>query len=208
MTPEEAMVVLTGIYVLATIFICLFNYGSAKASKDQLAEMRRQFDEENRPYITVELIYERRTFYGLRFSNHGKKVANHVRIELDQAFLDSVTEPSFKQALDKTKGKECIIGIGQHYDLFFGSNEFRKSNNKVALSGNVIYNDGKLTYIEPFSVDFDSYATIYSVNTDADDMLKELKVQTRELKGIKDALKELNTTLKTITQNTSDEKAE
>ena len=208
MTPEEAMVVLTGIYVLATIFICLFNYGSAKASKDQLAEMRRQFDEENRPYITVELIYERRTFYGLRFSNHGKKVANHVRIELDQAFLDSVTEPSFKQALDKTKGKECIIGIGQHYDLFFGSNEFRKSNNKVALSGNVVYNDGKLTYTEPFSVDFDSYATIYSVNTDADDMLKELKVQTRELKGIKDALKELNTTLKTITQNTSDEKAE
>lgn len=208
MTPEEAMVVLTGIYVLATIFICLFNYGSAKASKDQLAEMRRQFDEENRPYITVELIYERRTFYGLRFSNHGKKVANHVRIELDQAFLDSVTEPSFKQALDKTKGKECIIGIGQHYDLFFGSNEFRKSNNKVALSGNVVYNDGKLTYTEPFSVDFDSYATIYSVNTDADDMLKELKAQTRELKGIKDALKELNTTLKTITQNTSDEKAE
>lgn len=202
------MVVLTGIYVLATIFICLFNYGSAKASKDQLAEMRRQFDEENRPYITVELIYERRTFYGLRFSNHGKKVANHVRIELDQAFLDSVTEPSFKQALDKTKGKECIIGIGQHYDLFFGSNEFRKSNNKVALSGNVVYNDGKLTYTEPFSVDFDSYATIYSVNTDADDMLKELKAQTRELKGIKDALKELNTTLKTITQNTSDEKAE
>ena len=201
------MVVLTGIYVLATIFICLFNYGSAKASKDQLAEMRRQFDEENRPYITVELIYERRTFYGLRFSNHGKKVANHVRIELDQAFLDSVTEPSFKQALDKTKGKECIIGIGQHYDLFFGSNEFRKSNNKVALSGNVVYNDGKLTYTEPFSVDFDSYATIYSVNTDADDMLKELKAQTRELKGIKDALKELNTTLKTITQNTSDEKA-
>ena len=208
MTPEEAMVVLTGIYVLATIFICLFNYGSAKASKDQLAEMRSQFDEENRPYITVELIYERRTFYGLRFSNHGKKVANHVRIELDQAFLDSVTEPSFKQALDKTKGKECIIGIGQHYDLFFGSNEFRKSNNKVALSGNVVYNDGKLTYTEPFSVDFDSYATIYSVNTDADDMLKELKAQTRELKGIKDALKELNTTLKTITQNTSDEKAE
>ena len=207
MTPEEAMVVLTGIYVLATIFICLFNYGSAKASKDQLAEMRRQFDEENRPYITVELIYERRTFYGLRFSNHGKKVANHVRIELDQAFLDSVTEPSFKQALDKTKGKECIIGIGQHYDLFFGSNEFRKSNNKVALSGKVVYNDGKLTYTEPFSVDFDSYATIYSVNTDADDMLKELKAQTRELKGIKDALKELNTTLKTITQNTSDEKA-
>lgn len=208
MTPEEAMVVLTGIYVLATIFICLFNYGSAKASKDQLAEMRRQFDEENRPYITVELIYERRAFYGLRFSNHGKRVANHVRIELDQAFLDSVTEPSFKKSLDKTKGKECIIGIGQHYDLFFGSNEFRKSNNKVALSGKVVYNDGKLTYTEPFSVDFDSYATIYSVNTDADDMLKEMKSQTRELKGIKDALKELNTTLKTITQNTSDEKAE
>ena len=62
------MVVLTAIYVLATILICYYNYGATKASRDQAAEMRRQYEEDNRPYITVELIYERKAFYGLRFS--------------------------------------------------------------------------------------------------------------------------------------------
>ena len=66
---DWAMVVLTAIYVLATILICYFNYRSTKASREQAAEMRRQYEEENRPYITVELIYERKAIYGLRFSN-------------------------------------------------------------------------------------------------------------------------------------------
>lgn len=84
---DWAMVVLTAIYVLATILICYYNYGATKASRDQAAEMRRQYEEDNRPYITVELIYERKVFYGLRFSNHGKRLANHVRIQLDQTFF-------------------------------------------------------------------------------------------------------------------------
>lgn len=188
---DWAMVVLTAIYVLATIFICYFNYGSTKASREQAAEMRRQYEEENRPYITVELIYERKAFYGLRFSNHGKRLADHVRIQLDQAFVDSLNEPSFRATLERTKGKECIIGIGQHYDLYFGTNKFRENTEKSALSGQVTYQDGSRTYTEAFSIDFDSYATFFSVNSAADDFLKEMRAQTKELKGIKEALQQL-----------------
>lgn len=198
MTSEWAMVVLTGIYVVATILICLFNYGSTKASKAQAAEMRRQFDEDNRPYIAVELIYERKIFFGLRFSNHGKRLANHVRIQFNQKFIDSINEPNFKNVLEQTKGKECIIGIGQHYDIFFGSNEFRRNPDKAAISGQITYTDGNNTYDESFDIDFNSYATIYSVDTDTDDLLKELKAHTRELKELKDAVKTLNITLKSI----------
>lgn len=188
---DWAMVVLTAIYVLATIFICYFNYGSTKASREQAAEMRRQYEAENRPYITVELIYERKAFYGLRFSNHGKRLADHVRIQLDQAFVDSLNEPSFRATLERTKGKECIIGIGQHYDLYFGTNKFRENTEKSALSGQVTYQDGSRTYTEAFSIDFDSYATFFSVNSAADDFLKEMRAQTKELKGIKEALQQL-----------------
>ena len=188
---DWAMVVLTAIYVLATILICYFNYGSTKASREQAAEMRRQYEEENRPYITVELIYERKAFYGLRFSNHGKRLADHVRIQLDQAFVDSLNEPSFRATLERTKGKECIIGIGQHYDLYFGTNKFRENTEKSALSGQVTYQDGSRTYTEAFSIDFDSYATFFSVNSAADDFLKEMRAQTKELKGIKEALQQL-----------------
>ena len=185
---DWAMVLLTAIYVIAAILICYFNYGATKASREQAAEMRRQYEEENRPYITVELIYERKAFYGLRFFNHGKRLANHVKIQLDQAFVDSLKEPSFKSALERTKNKECIIGIGQHYDLYFGTNKFREAQDKMPLSGKVAYQDVDRTYEEPFSIDFDSYATFFSVNSDAEDLLKEIRAQTKELKAIKNSL--------------------
>lgn len=188
---DWAMVALTAIYVVATIFICYFNYGATKASREQANEMRRQYEEENRPYITVELIYERKLFYGLRFSNHGKRLADHVRIQLDQTFLDSLNEPSFRTTLERAKGKECIIGIGQHYDLYFGTNEFRKKAEKAALSGQVTYQDGDRTYTEAFGIDFESYATFFSVDSAADDFLKEMRAQTKELKGIKETLQQL-----------------
>lgn len=188
---DWAMVVLTGIYVVATIIICYFNYGSTKAAREQAAEMRRQYEEENRPYITVELIYERKTFYGLRFSNHGKRLANHVAIRLDQTFLHSIDEPSFKKALEHSQGKECIIGIGQHYDLYFGSNNIRAKVGKVPLVGTVTYQDSGRSYSEDFRIDFEMYATFYSVNTDTDDFLKEIKGQTRVLKQIGENLREI-----------------
>lgn len=181
---DWAMVILTAIYVVATIFICRFNYGAAKASKEQVAEMRRQYEEDNRPYITVELIYERKSFYGLKLSNCGKRLANHVRIQLDQRFLDSLDEPIFIELLEQAKNKECIIGIGQHYDLYFGSNKFHANTKKSNISGKVIYQDGTHTYIEEFNIDFDSYATFFSLNSDIDKMLNEMKSQTKELREI------------------------
>ena len=64
---DWAMVVLTAIYVLATILICYYNYGATKASRDQAAEMRRQYEEDNRPYITVELFMSEKRFTGCVF---------------------------------------------------------------------------------------------------------------------------------------------
>lgn len=42
------MVGITGIYVIATIFICVFNAISAKATREQVAESKRQFEETKR----------------------------------------------------------------------------------------------------------------------------------------------------------------
>ena len=62
------MVGITGIYVIATIVICIYNAKSANAARKQTEEMQRQFTEANRQIIEVELIYERKCFmlYGLR----------------------------------------------------------------------------------------------------------------------------------------------
>lgn len=53
------MVVITAIYVVATIVICVFNYKTAKAANLQIQESKRQFDETRRlqimPYLQVTI---------------------------------------------------------------------------------------------------------------------------------------------------------
>lgn len=44
MTAEWVMVIITGIYVIATIFICLANIKAANASKEQLREILHTAD--------------------------------------------------------------------------------------------------------------------------------------------------------------------
>lgn len=50
------MVIITFIYVVATIVICIFNGKSAKESKEQIEESKRQYEETKRRYETTERI--------------------------------------------------------------------------------------------------------------------------------------------------------
>ncbi len=50
------MVIITSIYVVATILICFYNAKAAKATADQTEEIRTQFYTVNRPIITVEIV--------------------------------------------------------------------------------------------------------------------------------------------------------
>ena len=66
MSADWVMVIITGIYVIATILICCANIKSANATKEQLAEMQKQYAEANRPAIEMELHYIRRAWYVVR----------------------------------------------------------------------------------------------------------------------------------------------
>lgn len=60
------MVIITGIYVIATIVICRANLSSARATQEQLIEMKREHDEDVRlsimPYFELchSLLYYRK----------------------------------------------------------------------------------------------------------------------------------------------------
>lgn len=182
------MVVITGIYVIATIFICWANFKSASASKEQLKEMQKQYAETNRPLIELEFHYSRRTWYIARFVNHGNLTAQRVRINLDQSFIDSLPEDSFRNELERIKGKECIIGVGQHYDLFIGSNKMRGNPNMMPLTGTIIYEAQGKEYKSDLFVDLEHYMTFFSSTTDEEDFLKSVNKISDQLKGIRQAL--------------------
>ena len=60
MTADWAMVVITAVYVAATLFIMRANQKSAKSAKEQLAEMKREHEETSRlqvmPYLRFRVI--------------------------------------------------------------------------------------------------------------------------------------------------------
>ena len=141
------MVIITLVYVIATIFICWANIKSAKASKEELAEMKRQYAEENRPHIEVE----------------------------------------FKDTLLKQREKECIIGVGQHYDLYIASNELRGNPNMKPVTGKLTYQDESGKYESDICIDLENYATFFSSTSD-DPMVKELKNIKKEIEGLKRAV--------------------
>ena len=188
MNSEWIMVIITGIYVIATIIICWANIKSANASKEQLEEMQKQYVETNRPLIELEFQYNRRTWYIARFVNHGNLTAQRVRISLDQAFIDSVPEESFRNELERIKGKECIIGVGQHYDLFIGGNKLRGNPNMTPLTGTIKYEAQGKEYESDLFVDLEHYMTFFSATTDGEDLLKSMNKISDQLKGIRQTL--------------------
>ena len=185
------MVAITAVYVIATIAICWANIKVANASKAQLEEMKRQYAEGNRPIIETEFHYERRTWYIVRFINHGQQTAQHVKIKLDQEFIESLPEGGFRNTLQKQKEKECIIGVGQHYDLYIGSNAMRGNPNMRPVTGDIYYDGCQNSYSEKVFIDLENYMTFFSSTTDNDDLLKAVKKNAEELKGIRQVLQSL-----------------
>lgn len=181
------MVIITLVYVIATIFICMANIKSAKASKEELIEIKRQYNDENRPRIEVEFSYEQRVWYIVRFVNHGKQTAQNVKILFDEEFINSLPEQVFRDNLQKQKEKECIIGVEQCYDLYIGSNELRGNENMKPVTGKITYRDEKGTYESDIYIDIENYATFFS-STSEDPMVKELKNIEKEIEGLKRAI--------------------
>jgi hypothetical protein len=204
--------VLEAIAALLSFFTCIAAFASAKAARnsadaarDQVREMQRQYEKENRPIIEVEFIYEKRAFFGLRFINCGKFTAKDVKIMFDKNFIDSLPESNYAELLRTGEKKTRIIGTGCHYDLFFGSNIYLNAEKKPPAKGHVIYYStwGKEYYYD-FDIPLENYASIYSVNSEQEDLLDQMKKQTDELKNMRRALEYLPEAMKN--QN-SDENA-
>ena len=145
------------------------------------------------PYISYQFIFEHRAFYGMRFMNYGRRVANHVQIKLDKDFVSSIQKSSFYDDLSNLHTKEFALGIGQSYDIYFGASEFRDNPDKKPIRGTVLYCDPETgaNYQEAFEIDFEKYGTIFSVNTPADDLHEDLKRQEAILKKLVKAVENL-----------------
>ena len=170
------MVVLTFVYVSATIILCVFNFRSAKATREQVVEQKREFDEKNRPIVNAVFAIVRSGLACIEFSNSGTKVAEKVQIQINEEFLELLSSNE-REALKNIKNSVFRIGINQKWHALIGAHfELRNLGTKPLII-NISYCDDNKNYCESVNIDLNAYmwTMIYdSPEEDARNVLKSL----------------------------------
>ena len=133
------MVGITAVYVIATIFICWANINSAKATREQVAESKRQFDEANRAFVVVSFEIIRSGLATLCVQNCGNRIAQNVNVHVSPEFLENMVDESNKKHLKKMSESTFSIGINQRWYICIGSHLQLEQMSKELLRINLTY---------------------------------------------------------------------
>lgn len=183
---EWIMVIITGIYVVATILICVFNYRSAKATRDQVAESRRQFEESNRAFVTVNFEIVRNGLAVLRIHNRGKRIANNVKIRISDEFVNNI--PDFRDSIIKLNNSSFILGIEQSWYICMGSHIELEQMGKQIMHIDIMYSDSKSDYSQQLDIDLTQYFWSLIYNNAFSDLYSQAKETNKYLKSIESTL--------------------
>lgn len=178
------MVIITFVYVIATIFICAANIKSAKATRDQLAESKRQFDEENRAFVTVTFDIIRSGLAVLCIENHGKQIANNVEIRIAPEFVDNMTDEGSKVRVQELCKASFTLGIGRKWYACLGSHIELGKLSEVPLTVDISYSDGLGEHKESTAIDLKQYLWSMMYDSATEDAKQELAKMSKAMQAI------------------------
>lgn len=165
------MVIITGIYVVATIIICYFNGKSAKAAKKQTDEMIRQYNLANRPKVTIHFEIIRSGLLCFVIENAGTNPAHNVKIKINKNFLNGVDEEIDRNRLEQIANSEMYLASKQKiYILLGGQLQFSKLAQNVAEID--ISYDG---YEDHTSIDLNQYGMLLVYSSPLEDISQHMK---------------------------------
>lgn len=165
------MVIITAIYVVATIIICYFNGRSAKASKIQTDEMIRQYNLTNRPKVTIHFDIIRSGLLCFVVENEGASPAHNVSIRINQDFLNGVNEEIEKKQLKGLASSEIYLASKQKmYICLGGQPQFSALAQNIAEID--ISYDG---YEEHTSIDLNQYGMFLVYSSPLEDISQHMK---------------------------------
>lgn len=175
MTKSELlMFIVTSINAVLTFLICIFNYKSAKATREQVAESQRQFEENNRPYINIIFEVIDGGLACLTISNNGNKIAKHLNIKINEEFLGLLEEDQLKQ-IRKFNSKEIVLGINQKLTLCMGSHIELNKLSQEDINLNISYTDGYKQFEEKTTINLAGYLGMLLFKNYHKEMDKSLK---------------------------------
>lgn len=184
------MIAITAIYVIATILICIFNYRSAKATREQVAESQRQFEETNRAFVTVTFENIRSGLAVLHIQNHGKRIANDVRIKIADTFVINIQNSGDKERIEKLNHSSFTLGIGQSWYICIGSALQLEQMGKEILHIDILYSDNISDYSEHVSIDLTQFFWSLIYDSPLEDIYQQIKESNKHLKSLATTLNE------------------
>ena len=165
------MVIITTIYVIATILICYFNGKSAKAAKIQTDEMIRQYQSMNRPNITIHFDIIRSGLLCFVVENEGTLPAHNVNININQAFIDGIVDSEDRERVKRFGEAKLYLASSQKiYILLGGQPEFTELARNVA-EVDISYD----SYTEHTTIDLEQYAMLLVYDSPIEDIAQHLK---------------------------------
>ena len=187
MTPsitDWLMVGITFVYVVATIFICVANYKSARATREQVAEAKRQFEEANRAFVTVTFEVVRGGLLVLQIKNEGHRIADKVNIHLAPKFVENLPDEFAQRHAEMLCKSVFQLGIGQAKYLTLGGNIQLESIASELLSVEISYQDSFAQYHETSEIDCSQYFWELLYESPTDDLYQEIKKLSKSLQSI------------------------
>lgn len=185
MTDSQYLNLITTIYVAATIVIAFSNFKSAKASKEQTEEIKKQYNEQNRPDIDVyfDILGNHMCVFILR--NIGNKPATNLTVSINNEFINNMSLNN-KNHIEVMCNSKLYMSPNTEKNIYLGgigSNFQNLCKNKAMI--NIKY-DG---YEKAFEFDLNDYSWMI-VKQDYDAM------SVKALENINDNIKELKKTMK------------
>ena len=170
--------IVTFVYVVATIFICRANITSAKATREQVTEQKRQFDETNRAFVTVNFDVIRSGLVMLHIQNHGKLIANNVKVDISKEFIANVQDVTDREHLKTLTESTFNIGIGPSWYCCIGSHiELERLASKI-MHIDLSYSDSIGNYNESINIDLSQYFWAMIYDSSIEDISQYTKRQT------------------------------
>ncbi len=186
---EWLMVIITAIYVVATIVICYFNGKAAAAAKKQTDEMIRQYNLSNRPYITIHFDVIRSGLLCFVIENEGTSSAHNVSVKINKKFIDGLENENDKERLEKFADAALYLVSKQKiYLLLGGQPSFSKLAENIAEI-DIEYDDFK----EHTTIDLNQYGMLLIYDSPVEDISQYIKkIKENDEKFYRNLLKQVD----------------
>ena len=172
------MVLITAVYVIATIFIYHANTKAANAAKEQaniskkqMEEMIAQYHAVNRPFVNVRFDIIRSGLMCFIIENEGPLPAHNVKIRINKEFIDNIQDSNNMNRIAELNDASFYIASKQKLTVFLGGqSSFDNISKEIAKIG-ISYDD----FNEHTEIDIKQYRFLIIYNSPVEDMSQHIK---------------------------------